>query len=333
MGFRALGMDGMVMLRLSRAQAVNYRLVVNNLSSRLAVGSYVEAAYAGLQDSAPRDALLGMHARVEACEPSAWQDSRLVQTYSPREAVYVLPADDFGVFTVGRLPRDPEARQVLEDLAEETCRALHGREQRGTAFLVRAACATGRIAIRWTTSALYARECERPSIDPETARIELCRRHVHAFGPTTPAAFAWWAGVSSGDARTTFDLIADELVPVDLAGHDAWVLAADESAVRLAEPVRGVRLLVSSDLRLFGQDRAQLFVGPGKNDHSPLQDWFHPNGLVVHGRIVGAWGRRGGRVNIKAAGPLAASTRRAIDAEAASMPVPGTDVTVSLTEH
>ena len=321
------------MLRVSRTQAVNYRLVVNNLSSRLAAGSYVQAAYVGLQDTAPRDALLGLHARVEACEPSAWQDSRLIQTYSPREAVYVLPADDFGVFTVGRLPRDPLARQVLEDLAEEACRGLDGQELRGAAQLERAACATGRIAVRWTTSALYVREHQRPSIDPETARIELCRRHVHAFGPTTPAAFAWWAGVSTGEARKTFDLIADELMPVDLAGHPAWVLAADESTVRLAEPMSGVRLLVAPDLRLFGQDRTQLFVGPGKNVHSPLQDWFHPNGLVVDGRIVGAWGRRGGRVNIKAGSSLASSTRRAIHAEAASLPVPNTDVTVSLTEH
>jgi len=321
------------MLRVSRTQAVNYRLVVNNLSRRLAAESYVEAAYVGLQDTAPRDALLGMHARVEACDASAWQDSRLIQTYSPRQAVHLLPADAFGVFTIGRLPRDPEARQALEDLADEVCRALHGQELRGTTLPVRAACATGRIAIRWTTSALYVREHEPPSIDPETARIELCRRHLHAFGPTTPAAFAWWAGVSVRDARMTFDRIADELMPVDLAGRHAWVLAADESAVRSAEPMAGVRLLVASDLRLFGQDRTRLFVGPGNKDRSPLQDWFHPNGLVVDGRIVGAWGRRGGRVNIKADGPLPSSTRRAIHAEAASMPIPNADVVVSLTEH
>jgi DNA glycosylase AlkZ-like len=323
----------MVMLRVSRRQAVNYRLVVNNLSTRVPAGSYVEAAYVGLQDTAPRDALLGMHARVEACEPSAWQHPRLIQTYSPRAAVYVLPADDFGVFTVGRLPRDPQARQVLEDLAEASCAAMDGQEVRGHALLAKAGCATGRIAVRWTTSALYVREHERPSIDPETARMELCRRHVHAFGPTTAPAFAWWAGVSVRDARKTFDLISGELLRVDLAGRDAWVLAADESALRSAAPTRGVRLLVASDLRLLGQDRAQLFVGPGKNDHSPLQDWFHPNGLVVNGRLAGAWGRRGGKVNIKAAGPLAPSTRAAIHAEAASMPIPGKAVTVSLTEH
>src|SRR5690348_2988002 len=119
-----------------------------------------------------------------------------------------------------RLPRDPQARQVLEDLAEQACRALGGQERRGTDLPVRGACATGRIAVRWTTSALYVREHQRPSIDPETARIELCR-HVHAFGPTTPTAFAWWAGAPAPDARKSFDLIADELAPVALgAGPD-----------------------------------------------------------------------------------------------------------------
>jgi Winged helix DNA-binding domain len=323
----------MVMLRVSRTQAVNYRLLVNSLSTRLPAGSYVEAAYVGLQDTAPRDALLGLHARVEACEPSAWEHPRLIQTYSPRAAVYLLPGDDFGVFTVGRLPRDPEALQVLEDLADQMCAALGGQELRAAAMLVRAACATGRIAVRWTTSAVYVREHERPSIDPETARMELCRRHVHAFGPTTSAAFAWWAGVSVPDARKTFDLIASELLRVDLAGHDAWVLAADEYALRSAGPMRGVRLMVASDLRLLGQDHTKLFVGPGQNERSPLQDWFHPHGLVVDGRLAGAWGRRGGKVNIRAAFPLAPSTRRAIHAEAESMPVPNKHVTVSLAEH
>src|SRR5579862_6849132 len=112
------------MVRVSRMQAVKYRMAVNNLSTRLPAGSYVDAAYVGLQDTGPRDALLGLHARVAACEPVAWQHPGLIQTYRPRGAVYVLPACDFGVFTVGRLPRDPAARQVLEDLAEKSCAAI-----------------------------------------------------------------------------------------------------------------------------------------------------------------------------------------------------------------
>jgi hypothetical protein len=78
------------MLRVSRSQAVAYRLAANHLSRRLPACSYAEAAYAGLQDTAPRDALLGLHARVAGCEPSAWEHPRLIQTYSPRRAVYVL---------------------------------------------------------------------------------------------------------------------------------------------------------------------------------------------------------------------------------------------------
>jgi hypothetical protein len=321
------------MLRLALRQAVNYRLSVNNLSARLPAGSYVAAAFAGLQDTAPRDALLGMHARVAACEPSAWEHQSLIQTYSPRFAVYVLPKDDLGVFTIGRLPRDPQARQLIEDRADRACRELAA--QSGPARRLPASrdvCATGRFAVRWTTSSLRVWEQAAPSVDPEAARIELCRRHVHAFGPTTPDAFAWWAGVSAADARRTFAVIAPELIAVDYAGHPAWILAADETTVVSAEPMRGVRFLVASDLRIFGQDRTGLFVGPGLRRHTPLYDTFHPNGLLVDGSIVGSWGRRAGRVSVKAFGPLPSALRRAICAEAESMPIPGAAVTVSLAE-
>jgi len=322
------------MLRVSRTQAVNHRLAVNHLSRRLPARSYVEAAYVGLQDTAPRDALLGLHARVAACESSAWEHPRLIQTYSPRAAVYVLPRDDFGVFTTGRLPRDLADRQALEDRAERACMALaSGLRPARTLPARRDVCATGRFEVRWTTSALFVLEHPRPSIDPEAARIELCRRHIHAFGPTTPAAFAWWAGVSRQDAQHSFDVMTPELTPVDYDGHTAWILAADETALATAEPMRGIRFLVASDLRLFGQDRTGVFVGPGLLRYSALHDTFHPNGLVIDGRIAGVWGRRAGRVSIKASGPVPTAIRRAIRDEAESMPIPGAAVTVSLTEH
>ncbi len=321
-------------MRVSRTQAVNYRLAVNNLSRRLPAGSYVEAAYVGLQDTAPRDALLGLHARVAACEPSAWDHPDLIQTYSPRAAVYVLPRADFGIFTVGRLPRDPAARQELEDRAERVCKELAAQAQPAGGLQARRdVCATGRVAVRWTASSLRISEHPRPTIDPEAARIELCRRHVHAFGPTTPAAFAWWAGMSRRDAQHSFGLIAPELMPVDYDGHRSWILAADATTVATAEPMRGVRFLVATELRLFGQDKTQLFVGPGLRHHTPLAGTFHPNGLLIDGSIAGAWGRRAGKVSVRAAGPLPAAIRRTIRDEAESMPIPGTSVTMTLDEY
>jgi Winged helix DNA-binding domain len=324
------------MLRVSRSQAVAYRLAANHLSRRLPARSYAEAAYAGLQDTAPRDALLGLHARVAACEPSAWEHPRLIQTYSPRRAVYVLPRDDFGVFTVGRLPRDPDARRSVEDQAELICGKLAGQRRpvRDLLPFDRGVCATGRFEVRWTTTDSHIWERPRPPIDPEEARIELCRRHVHAFGPTTPTAFAWWAGVSAQDAKRTFDVIKPELMPVDYEDRQSWILAADQTAVGTAGPAPGVRLLVASDLRLFGQDRTGLFAGPGLRRHTPLHDSFHPHGLIIDGSIAGAWGRRAGRVSVRAFGPLPAAVRRAMGEEAESMPIPGgAAVTVALAEH
>jgi hypothetical protein len=317
------------MLRVSWAQAVRYRLAANNLSRRLPAGSYAEAAYVGLQDTAPRDALLGMHARVAACEPSAWEHPLLIQTYSPRSAVYVLPRADFGIFTIGRLPRDPVALQSLAARAERACRDLASQPRPD-----RRLCATGRFAVRWTTSTVDVWEQPPPAIEPEAARLELCRRHIRAFGPTTPAAYAWWAGVSSQDARRSFDLLAPELIPVCYDGHQSWILAADEATVVTAEPMRGIRFLVASDLRIFGQDRTGLFVGPGRSRRSTLYDTFHPGGLLIDGAIAGAWGRRAGHVTVKAFGPLTASLRSAIQAEAESMPIPAAAaVTMSLVEH
>ncbi len=319
-----------VSLSVTHRQAVAYRLAANHISERLPAGSYIEAARFGLQDTAPRDALLGMHARVESCEPHAWAAPGLIQTYSPRAAVHVLPEEDFGIFTIGRLPLDPAARSEIERVARDVCSALNGREVRGgPQRTTRLACASGRLAVRWTTSALYLREVPRPATDFDEAHLQLCRRHIHAFGPTTPGAFAWWTGLSPRDATMIWARLGNELLPVDFRGEQAWILAKDEPLLRSPSPMRGARLLVAPDLRLLGQDRAGLFIGPGSKRHSPLNDAFHPNGVLVAGRIVGAWGRRGGRVNIKVHGRPTPQTRRAIATEAIAFPVP--NVMVSIT--
>jgi hypothetical protein len=320
-------------LSASYQQAVQYRLIVNNLAERLPADSYVQAARFGLQDTAPRDALIGMHARVEACEPSAWQHPRLIQTYSPRAAVYVLPTEDFGVFTIGRLPLGEDKRRVIDEMAAEICRSLAGTERRGGSRELRPACASGRLALRWTTSALYVREVSRPEIDFEEAHRELCRRHLRAFGPTTAEAFGWWAGLSRTDANEVWQMLVPELLPVDLEGQSAWILAADEQTLRSAPVVQGPRFLVASDLRLFGQDRHGLFVGPGQKRRTHLHDWFHPHGLMLDGRIAGTWGRRAGRVDVKVVGPLSTDSRSAVEAEALSIPIPDATMSIDIAEY
>ena len=312
----------MIRPRITREQAVSYRLRVNHLVDRLPAGSYEEAAYVGLQDTAPRDALLGLHARVTGCELSGWEHPSLIQTYSPRAAVFVLPRKDFGVFTLGRLPLDADAVRTIEGAAESVCQVLDGRELRGGLPDLRLACASGRIALRWTTSALWVREVPRPEVDLDEARKELCRRHVLRFAPTAPKAFAWWAGLPAADARQIWNSLSEELLEVDFEGTPAWIPLGEETSFEEATTPHGTRFLVEPDLRLLGRDRDGLFIAPGRRTLTPASDTFHPNGILVDGRIVGAWGRKGSRVDIRLSEHLTSAQHNALAAEVATFPFP-----------
>lgn len=319
-------------LTVARRQAIAFRLAANDLTTRLPAGSHAAAARQAIQDTYPRSALVSLHARVEDCEPTAWEDERLIQTYSPRAAVHVLPVADWAVFTVGRLPLDPDARRHVETEADRTVAALAGQEVRGNAVPdgidVRAACATGRIAIRWDARLTWYREVSAPEVDLVETRRELCRRHVHASGPTTPEAFAWWAGLPVGDGHQVWATLLPELVEVDLEGHRAWILAADEERLRSASSAPGVRLLPAEELRLFGVDRHGLFAGPMRRVDWSTADTHHPHPLVVDGALTGAWGRRGGRVTVKPQGPLSDELRTRIESEALAMPIPNAAMSV-----
>ena len=108
------------------------------------------------------------------------------------------------------MPLDEDQRRAIDELAAEICRDLAGTERRGGRHELRGVCASGRLALRWTTSALYFREVPRPEVDFVEAHKELCRRHLQAFGPTTAEAFAWWSGLSRADANEVWRMLAPE---------------------------------------------------------------------------------------------------------------------------
>jgi hypothetical protein len=95
-------------LNLTREQILAFRRRAGALDERLPRGprSLRRAAWAGLQDSMPRAALLSIHARVEGTEPSTWEDPSLVQLWGPRYHTYVVAARDLALFSLGRLPDD-----------------------------------------------------------------------------------------------------------------------------------------------------------------------------------------------------------------------------------
>lgn len=100
----------MTRLDLTRPQILAFRRHAGALDERLPRGedSLRRAAWAGLQDSMPRAALLSIHARVAETGPSTWEDPSLVQLWGPRFNVFVVAARDRDL-----LVPDPERRSAL----------------------------------------------------------------------------------------------------------------------------------------------------------------------------------------------------------------------------
>jgi DNA glycosylase AlkZ-like len=322
---------------LTRQQIVAFRRHVNTLDERLPRGrrSLRQAAWAGLQDSMPRAALLSIHARVEGTAPSAWEDPSLVQLWGPRYQLYVVADRDLPVFSLGRLPDAPAARRMAEDLAARLHTFLDGRRMtygeagRGLGIhpnRLRYAATTGTVVMRWAGArAPTIWTVPPPAISAGEARLELARRYLHIFGPATPEAFAKWAAIARREGVKAFGEFGESLSPVRTPLGDAWILSEDEGSYRAA-PWRAApaRLLPSGDsyFLLWGRDRG-LLVPNLDHQRALWTSRVWPGALLVDGEVVGTWRRAQETVTIETWRRLTRKARDAIEAEAISLPLPG----------
>jgi hypothetical protein len=283
----------------------------------------------------PRAALLSIHARVEGTHSSTWEDPSLVQLWGPRFNVFVVAARDLAVFSLGTLPDDVKGRRRAEDLAARLNSLLGGAQmsywEAGRALGVhpnslRYAAPTGTVLIRWEGARRpTVWTVPQPAVDPRDARLELARRYLHIYGPTTSEAFARWAGVRPPHGVAAFQALGRSLTPVRTPVGDAWILSRDEPTLRAAPgAVAPARLLPSGDayLLLQGADRELLVPDPDRR-RALWTPRVWPGGLLVDGEVVGTWRRADAAMTIQPWRPLSRGERDAVAAEAASLPLPG----------
>ena len=325
-------------LELSRAQILAHRRRVGALEARLPPGadSLRRAAWAGLQDSMPRAALLSIHARVEGTKPTAWEEPSLVQLWGPRFSAYVIAAVDAAAFTLGRLPDDPAGLKRAESTADRLEAFLGGRTMSyadaGHGDWHPPEHAAIRRDDRAHPDPLGGRppaddlDRPRPEMEPPEARRELARRYLTVLGPGTADTFAEWAGIRAPRAHRIFDDLAPELAAVRTPTGDGWILAADEPSFGRAatEPDPSVvRLLPSGDawFLLWGTARALLVPNAARRG----QLWTSrvwPGAILVGGEIAGVWRRASAAFSLSMWQTLSPAERDAVVAEAESLPLP-----------
>jgi hypothetical protein len=331
-------------LALSRPQILAFRQRAGGLVERLPLGqdSLRHAAWAGLQDSMPRGAVLSLHARVAGIGPSTWEDPSLVQSWGPRFSIFVVAARDLAVFTLGTLPDDDRGRQKAEDLAARLHaflggeRITYGQAGRGLGLApnsLKYAAATGTVLIRWEGARQpIVWTVPPPQVTVGEARLELARRYLHAYGPATPEAFARWSGIGRRLAIATFEALRVSLAAVRTPVGDAWILAHDEEACRAdPEAAASVRLLPSGDayFLLHGADR-DLLVPDASHRSALWTPRVWPGGLLIGSEIAGTWRRAGRVLTVEPWRRLTQAERDELTAEAESLPLPAKDKPVTV---
>jgi hypothetical protein len=322
-------------LRLTRRQILGFRRRVGGLDERvpLSLDSLRRAAWAGLQDSMPRAALLSLHARVEGVEPSTLDDPSLAQLWGPRYSTYVVAKRDFALFSVGRQPDTAKGRLRAERIAEQVRAHLNGARATDREIMralgigneIRYAATTGTVAIRWEGArAPIVWTVPAPNIAAADACRELARRYLHIFGPTAADGFARWAGISRRSAAEAFASLEGSLLPVRSPLGDEWLLADDETAMRAAETAPApARLLPSGDVYflLDGAER-ELLVPRADQRERLWTSRVWPGALLVEGEIRGTWRRAQHILQIDAWARLSRASREAVEAEARGLPLP-----------
>jgi hypothetical protein len=128
-----------------------------------------------------------------------------------------------------------------------------------------------------------------------------------------------------GSRAQAFEALGPSLVRVRSPIRDGWILAADEAAFRAPPvPAAPAGLLPSGDtfFLLQGRDR-ELLVSDADRRQMLWTPRVWPGAVLLAGEVAGTWRRSQTVVTVEPWQELTAAQRRAVEDEAASMPLPG----------
>jgi hypothetical protein len=150
----------------------------------------------------------------------------------------------------------------------------------------------------------------------DTARSELVRRWLRAFGPGTVADLQWWTGLGKRDVVRALTEVGPVEVELD-GGATGLVLADDLGAARAPAP--WVALLPALDPTVMGWKERAWYLG----EHGA--QLFDTNGnagptVWSDGRVVGGWAQRAdGEVVVRLLDDAGREVAAAVDAAAARL--------------
>ena len=128
--------------------------------------------------------------------------------------------------------------------------------------------------------------------DPMEAGLEVLRRFLHSYGPSTEAEFARWFALEVAVVKNLFAQLAPELTEVEVDGSRRWMPASDMENEAETHP-DAVHLLPQFDVYVVGSLPRDQLIPPGSPIAKLRMGTAAPfSVLMVGGRVAGVWERR-----------------------------------------
>jgi uncharacterized protein YcaQ len=130
---------------------------------------------------------------------------------------------------------------------------------------------------------------QKPVAD-DTARAELLRRYLRAYGPATIRDFAHWAGLPAPQVRTLREALGQQVCDVSADGRGCLLLREDLPSIAKSSSVEGsVRLLPHFDPYLLAH-REKDHLLPAKHYKKVYrnQGWISPV-VLLGGQVAATW--------------------------------------------
>ena len=126
-------------------------------------------------------------------------------------------------------------------------------------------------------------------VDPDVAIVEMARRYLRVYGPSTKSDFARWWGPWPGVGNAAWAGIAPELVKVSVEGTKLDALRSDIATMKKAKIAQPVQLVPLFDPYLMGYARRDhMLERAHASKVSRTAGWISAV-LLVEGRIAGTW--------------------------------------------
>lgn len=139
---------------------------------------------------------------------------------------------------------------------------------------------------RWLPDLLW----EPP--DPDEANVTVLRRYFAAYGPATPADFAYWRGVTNAQTKAWLQQLLPELMEVEVEGQTGYLpKEAIDDAMQPSPPADSwpVRMLYRFDPYLLAH-RSKDWVVPPEHYKRVWRPAGHIEGVVlVRGQAAATW--------------------------------------------